>query len=83
MTAMRPARPQPDIPRPDATKGTESSLWSALSRWIDPTIRTLLRWEDRRRQRRALHYLSDAMLKDIGLTRADVENEAAKPFWRP
>jgi uncharacterized protein YjiS (DUF1127 family) len=82
VTAMRPARPQPDIPRPDATKGTDP-LWSNLSKWIGPTIRTLLRWEDRRRQRRALHYLSDAMLKDIGLSRADVENEAAKPFWLP
>lgn len=81
MTATHPARPQPGIPRQDATKGPKSSLWSVLSRWAGPTIRTLLRWEDRRLQRRALLYLSDAMLRDIGLSRADVENETAKPFW--
>jgi uncharacterized protein YjiS (DUF1127 family) len=27
--------------------------------------------------------LDDRMLRDIGLARADVENEAGKPFWRP
>ena len=27
--------------------------------------------------------LSDHMLRDIGLTRADVFAEATKPFWRP
>ena len=82
MTAIRPAGPHPDIPRPDATKGT-GTLWSALSKWTDGAIQTLLQWEDRRRQRRALFHLSDAMLKDIGLSRADVEMEVAKPFWMP
>ena len=39
-------------------------------------------WFDRARQRRHLHALDDRMLKDIGLTRADVEFEAQKHFWR-
>ena len=39
-------------------------------------------WFDRARQRRHLHALDDRMLKDIGLTRADVEFEARKHFWR-
>jgi uncharacterized protein YjiS (DUF1127 family) len=34
------------------------------------------------RERRALHRLDDRGLKDIGLTRADVEGELAKPLWR-
>jgi len=34
------------------------------------------------RERRVLHSLDDAMLKDIGLSRADVEAEMSKPFWR-
>jgi cytosine deaminase len=32
--------------------------------------------------RRALRGLSDAMLRDLGLTRGDVARETEKPFWR-
>jgi uncharacterized protein YjiS (DUF1127 family) len=42
-----------------------------------------LTWFDRARQRRQLCELSDQMLRDIGLTRADAWAESAKPFWRP
>lgn len=44
--------------------------------------RTLLLWHERARQRRHLRYLSDHMLRDIGLTPDDVRAEAGKPFWR-
>jgi Domain of unknown function (DUF1127) len=40
-------------------------------------------WTDRARQRRQLAELSDHMLRDIGLTRADAWAEADKPFWLP
>ena len=43
----------------------------------------LLTWHARARQRRQLQSLSDHMLRDLGLTRADVMAEASKPFWRP
>jgi uncharacterized protein YjiS (DUF1127 family) len=36
----------------------------------------------RARQRRHLVALSDHQLRDIGLTRSDVELEGRKPFWR-
>ncbi|WP_395019408.1 DUF1127 domain-containing protein [Dongia sp.] len=36
----------------------------------------------RARQRRDLAALSDHNLRDIGLTRSDVEGEIGKPFWR-
>jgi len=36
----------------------------------------------RARQRRDLAALSDHNLRDIGLTRGDVEIEVGKPFWR-
>jgi uncharacterized protein YjiS (DUF1127 family) len=42
-----------------------------------------LTWFDRARQRRQLCELSDHMLRDIGLTRADAWAESAKRFWRP
>jgi uncharacterized protein YjiS (DUF1127 family) len=34
------------------------------------------------RERRALQAMDDAALKDMGLSRSDVEGELAKPFWR-
>jgi uncharacterized protein YjiS (DUF1127 family) len=37
---------------------------------------------ERSRQRRALGGLSDAMLRDLGLSRDDVARETKKPFWR-
>ena len=43
----------------------------------------VLSWLERVHQRRHLAQLSDHMLKDIGLTRVDVEAELSKPFWRP
>jgi uncharacterized protein YjiS (DUF1127 family) len=54
-----------------------------LSRAIRRSIAAVLQWEDRRRQRQALLHLSDAMLKDIGLSRAELDREADKPFWLP
>jgi uncharacterized protein YjiS (DUF1127 family) len=54
--------------------------WSgAVGRAID----LLLTWQQRARDRRQLESLSDHMLRDIGLSRADVFAEASKPFWRP
>jgi len=42
---------------------------------------TLAAWFARRRQRRDLAELDDALLKDIGVTRGAAKREAAKPFW--
>jgi len=33
------------------------------------------------RQRRHLDRLNDALLRDIGLTRAEAESEARRPIW--
>lgn len=45
-------------------------------------LRYPLAWSERMRQRRALLALDDWMLKDIGLSRADVLRESGKPFWQ-
>lgn len=42
----------------------------------------LMIWYDRSRERQALLSLDDHMLRDIGLSSADVWDEARKPFWR-
>jgi uncharacterized protein YjiS (DUF1127 family) len=46
-------------------------------------LRALATWYERYRQRRALAALSDGMLKDIGLSRAEAYREIDKPFWQP
>lgn len=53
-----------------SSKAVKNSLIHKLSRWH-------LNW----RTRRQLARLPDFMLKDIGITRIDVEQEARKPFW--
>lgn len=49
---------------------------------LDRIIETPIAWLERMRERRQLAGLSDGMLKDIGVSRADVEHVVEKPFWR-
>jgi uncharacterized protein YjiS (DUF1127 family) len=53
-----------------------------LALWLRRSADLLLIWRERARQRRQLRTLNDRMLRDIGLTRADVLAESSKPFWR-
>ena len=41
----------------------------------------LISWLDRSRQRRHLAELDDRMLRDIGLSRGEVETEVSRRFW--
>ncbi|MEQ8603315.1 MAG: DUF1127 domain-containing protein [Marivibrio sp.] len=45
-------------------------------------IATLRLWQARVEDRARLRDAPAALLADIGVTRADAEREAAKPFWR-
>jgi uncharacterized protein YjiS (DUF1127 family) len=45
-------------------------------------INTLLDWQDRARERRALLGLGDRALQDFGASRADAAAEGDKPFWQ-
>lgn len=60
--------------RPTRTKpdrGIGTSLFDQVFTWLE-----------RARQRRHLGELDDRLLRDIGLSRADVEHEISQPFWR-
>ena len=45
------------------------------------SLAQVLRWYELYRQRRQLRTLSDATLHDLGLSRADIEQEAERYFW--
>lgn len=44
-------------------------------------LQRVLRWHELARQRRELASMSDEALKDIGLSRADIQEEIERPFW--
>ena len=64
----------PRVPAASAPRTTRSRLL-AIVNLVDL-------WLERRRQRRALVELNDALLKDIGVSRYEAYREATKPFWR-
>jgi uncharacterized protein YjiS (DUF1127 family) len=68
---------------------SKSSLPAVLEAVVTPVdagitrlVDQLLTWHQRVQDRRALGQLDAHMLHDIGLSRADVESEASKPFWQ-
>lgn len=42
----------------------------------------IITWQERVRERRQLATISDDMLRDVGLSRSQVDHEVRKPFWR-
>ena len=52
------------------------------TRGLAALIARVQTWVERRRQRRDLLALSDEMLKDIGITRAEAEGEGMKRPWQ-
>jgi len=51
-----------------------------LFRW-DHIKLSIGEWQRRSRSRQELEGLSDATLRDIGITRCEVHREIHKPFW--
>ena len=45
-------------------------------------VTMVLAWQNRVRERSQLQLLDQRMLRDIGLTRVDIDLETRKPFWR-
>ena len=54
----------------------------ALSDATDWALATLREWRRRSRERAQFATLDDRMLRDIGVTHAEREILANKPFWR-
>jgi uncharacterized protein YjiS (DUF1127 family) len=72
-----------DLPT-SIVRNRPASLWAASV--ADAILRAadgLAGYYRRSQERRALYRMDDYMLHDIGISRADVELEASKPFWRP
>ncbi len=61
---------------------TAASFGEFLFEAAARALRTLLIWQERDRQRHALAQLDARMLKDVGLSRAEVALELRKPFWQ-
>jgi|GEM_PF-2151638 len=45
-------------------------------------VQILMKWHQRSLDRHRLANLNDHLLRDVGLTRGDVEREIEKPFWQ-
>ncbi len=72
-----------DLPRPaHLNPGALGETFASLLRLPGAILDTLLFWQERAAQRRRLNTLDDRLLKDIGVSRAEAEHEAAIPFWR-
>jgi len=62
-----------------ASEATEQGFFVRVSVAVTSMVSV---WAARTSQRHQLAGLSDYMLKDIGITRAEAEMEAHKPFWK-
>jgi uncharacterized protein YjiS (DUF1127 family) len=58
------------------------SLVGRVSAAADRLSRTLRLWRSRIRERQAFPVIDDRDLRDLGVSRWEVDRELAKPFWR-
>ena len=59
----------------------DESKFSGHGHIVSDLLHKFSRWYELHRERELLSSLSDEALKDIGVSRADVEHEAVRPFW--
>ncbi len=72
------SRPRSTQPAPAWTRFVQ-----AVDKGLGTVADTLLVWQRRHKDRLHLMSLDDRLLRDIGISYADVDREASKPFWRP
>ena len=75
---QRPRAGARAAPRRPTFRRFAAGLAVALLRLAD----LIQAWQQRGRERRQLDYLGDHLLKDMGISRADIEREVSKPAWR-
>ena len=71
----------PRATRPDRIARSTNGMSVPLAA-MRRVLHVLSVWQERSAGRQALASLDDRLLRDIGLTRADVERELLKSFWR-
>ena len=54
----------------------------SITRLIGKVGQAVSSWQRRAHDRAVLASLDDRMLRDIGYSKADVDRECAKPFWK-
>jgi uncharacterized protein YjiS (DUF1127 family) len=69
------------LPTPARSPATTTVVPASRPGLLVLLARRAALWLELRRQRRRLLTLSDHMLHDLGLSRADAEGEAMRPFW--
>jgi uncharacterized protein YjiS (DUF1127 family) len=66
--------------------GSRGSIRQGQASYISEGLVSLFNrvqdWAERRRTRNHLYQMPDYILHDIGVSRAEVESEYDKPFWR-
>lgn len=68
--------------QPLKTMRTSVSINETLTAAMVRLIDCMVSWQKRAAERHHLSGLDDRLLKDMGLSRADVDQEISKPFWR-
>ncbi len=68
----------PSLSRPTLPESVPARRPSLLRRFCF----TLLRWQDRARERQQLDGMDPRMLRDMGMTPDDVSRELGKLYWR-
>jgi len=74
-----------ELPRtalPRALFSPRETLATRSAQALRKVVATIATWIERNRMRRRLLNLDDRMLRDVGISRAEVHGEATKPFWR-
>lgn len=68
--------------RPASSTVSLSGAFNSLSQSLTVFGTVLMTWNRRHDQRARLAKMPDHLLSDMGISRADADLEASKPFWQ-